>query len=670
MENSSAQPCPVTLQTRSSDLFMSPLLHIFIIICATLLVYSNTLQVPFVLDDFIYVTNGSPQAPLLSIFDSAELMRSTDLPDGGKLGLLNRRVGFMTFALNYRLHGLTVTGYHLTNISIHALAAILVYLLIVRCWQTPFMVSCFTSDEAYRERLSRLMALAAAALFAVHPVQTQAVTYIVQRFASLATLLYLLALYAYLTAALRRERLSAVACYSAALIAAILAMFTKEISFTLPIIMLLADLLLLRRPLRSTAAAIIPFLLTMAIIPYNLLKAKHLVAAAASLHDSMTLLAGKATLSRHDYFVTELRVIVTYIRLLLFPVDQNLDYDYPEFTSIFTPQVFLSVLLLATLAAAALYLLRKSTKNCSPSSAMQRLIAFGICWFFITLSVESSIQPIESVIYEHRLYLPSFGFLLAAVSTIALLWHRLSLKFALPRMTMPIIATLLITGFAITAHARNRVWQDDIGLWQDVVRKSPAKARAHFSLADVYLEKSRLDDAAVQFSRAIELMPGKPDAKIEAYYNLGQISEMKRQPEAAIGYYQTALALDPKFTAAAIGLGRIYQDQGLLQKAMAAYQAALQRKGDLFEAHYNLGIVYNSLGNYDKAINEYQQAETLKANYAPLYNNLAVTYATLGRFDLALTALNKALQIDPTYTKARANMQLISGKRHSQQTRQ
>ena len=137
-------------------------------------------------------------------------------------------------------------------------------------------------------------------------------------------------------------------------------------------------------------------------------------------------MAGSADVSRWDYLNTQFRVIVTYIRLLFFPVNQNLDYDYPIYRTFFTPPVFLSFLFLLGIFCWGIYLLYRSYKSDQANRFWYRLIAFGIFWFFVTLSVESSIIPIQDVIYEHRLYLPSVGFFMAIMSGIVFIYVRLA----------------------------------------------------------------------------------------------------------------------------------------------------------------------------------------------------------------------------------------------------
>ena len=351
-----------------------------------ILIYSNTFSASFHFDDSLNIVDN-PQIKTLNYFSNWSS---------------SRYVGFLSFALNYHFGELNVVGYHLLNLLIHIANAYLVYFLILLLFKTPINASSRISDRSF------VIALVTASLFTIHPIQTQAVTYIVQRFASLATLFYLFTLVCYL-----KWRLSASASwggsrrgqdwlwYVAALLSTILAMKTKEISFTLPFMILLVEFVFFRPITRKIGLTFLPFTLCLAIIPLSI--------SGALGEGEADSFGVSDDITRQDYLLTQFRVIMTYLRLLILPIRQNLDYDYPIYHSFLDPAVWLSFFFLLLLVGSALYLLVKVR----PSSP---LISFGILWFFLTLSIESSIIPIADVIFEHRLYLPSVGaFLVMAV---------------------------------------------------------------------------------------------------------------------------------------------------------------------------------------------------------------------------------------------------------------
>jgi len=318
-------PVPPGIDT--SQPILTKLLPVFFLLALlATLIYSNTFSVPFVFDDTRNIVENPRIKDLKNFLDFSG----------------SRYIGFLSFALNYYFGELNLFGYHLVNLTIHIANGFLVYLLVSLLLRTPRITS---SDLAIQ---SPWIGFATALLFISHPIQTQAVTYIVQRFASLATLFYLLAAVCYLTWRLApSERRSRYLWYCASLLSTVLAMKTKEISFTLPAMLLLIEKVFFRRREGKQWIVLVPFLLTLLIIPLSRID----MAGGASEGFAQETTA----ISRSDYLFTQFRVILTYVRVLLFPIDQNLIYDYPIFHSFFEPQVFLSFLLNAILLGLSLY---------------------------------------------------------------------------------------------------------------------------------------------------------------------------------------------------------------------------------------------------------------------------------------------------------------------------
>jgi hypothetical protein len=369
------------------------LLSLLSIIILGAIVYSNTLNASWHFDDSVVITENWSLRNLRGNFNT--------------IFSANRSVGFFTFALNYHFNKLNVTGYHVVNILIHIVNALLVYSLVMLTLKTPAMVKSRLTSQA------RFLALASGLIFVSHPIQTQAVTYIAQRFASLATLFYLLSLVLFVKARLHflqgKGFFSPLhcTCYLLSLFSAYLAMHTKEITFTLPVIIVLYEFCFIDSSLnawRKRIPYLLPFILTFAIIPINTLNLSFQTGGIKPLGDVIGEIREQVQetplISRGDYLLTQFNVIVTYIRLLFLPMNQNLDYDYPIARALFQFPTLISFLFLLALFVLAVYLFIKG----------YRLISFAIIWFFVTLSVESSIIPIRDVIYEHRVYLPSVGF--------------------------------------------------------------------------------------------------------------------------------------------------------------------------------------------------------------------------------------------------------------------
>ncbi|MCL5023596.1 MAG: tetratricopeptide repeat protein [Nitrospirae bacterium] len=629
-------------------------LALLLIIATGLIAYANTFSVPFQFDDF----NNISENPV--IHNLANFLKDTS----GFNHNPRRYLGHLSFALNYHFGGLAVTGYHIVNLAIHLLNAMLVYFLVMLTFRTPFFgretlgVKREESGNQNQESQNgsrftiydpRFVALFSALLFVAHPVQTQAVTYIVQRLTSLATLFYLLSLVLYVKGRLSSRQAGRLASYFLSLVSAVLAMMTKEIAFTLPIMILLYEFLFFGASLKKKLLFLIPVLVTLAIIPLSMVHVdKPLGQVLSDLSEKTRV---QTAISRGDYLMTEMRVIVDYLRLLFLPIGQNLDYDYRVYHSFFTPPVFLSFLLLLSIFGSAVYLLYKTrgagsipphpplskggteggADPISPSLfsiRYPRLAAFGILWFFLALSVESSLIPIVDVIFEHRLYLPSVGAFIAISS--ALYAALPALRRRLPGADKAVLALALaaVAALAAATYARNRVWQDPVTLWEDVVRKAPGNARAHNNLGFLYNARGMNDRAAEELLTALRLRPDYADAQI----NLGIVYNAEGMTDPAIEHFMIALRLKPDDPDVHNNLGIALVSKGMIDEAMWHYRTALKLKPDYPEAYNNMGVAYASKDMFDEAEGYFVRAISLKRDYIEAHYNLGLVY--LKRKDL------------------------------------
>ncbi|HET8539351.1 MAG TPA: tetratricopeptide repeat protein [Anaeromyxobacter sp.] len=485
-----------------------------------LLAYANAFGGAFVFDDVKHVRDN----PLVR--DLGNYLGSL----AGYRALPNRYVGYLTFALNHRLGGTSVAGYHAFNVAVHVLNALLVYVLVRSTFRSPRLEGSALAPQA------RAIAFAAAALFVAHPLQTQAVTYVVQRLTSLATFFYLSAVVAYARWRLAGRdagSLRRAGTWALALAAALLAMRTKEIAFTLPFAILLYELCFFERAGRS-GWALAPLLATAAIVPLTLLDLGR--PAAEVLADAGAVTQVQTRLGRLEYATTQAPVVVTYLFLLLLPIGQNLDHDYPIYRSLLAPEVLSAIAVLLAIAGAGAYLhLRAGRGGARPVDPAGRLAAFGIAWWFLALAVESSFVPIVDVINEHRAYLPSVGFFVAAAVAIAAAARRAGDARA-PRAVFAAAAALALL-LAVATRARNEVWRGEISLWSDAAAKSPGKARPHLNLGTALVEAGRLPEAIRPLRRAVELDPELAWARAQlggALLALGRPSEAEPELRAAL----------------------------------------------------------------------------------------------------------------------------------------
>jgi tetratricopeptide (TPR) repeat protein len=657
--------------------------HLILIVILCLIAYSNTFESSFHFDDLSVIV-GNPIIKDIQYFTSPS-KASIFTEYIGYDTLRSRYIGYLTFALNYSIHGLDTTGYHIINLLIHVCTSLLVYLLIHLTFQTPFLLNSKVRDY------SQPIALFTALLFACHPVQTQAVTYIWQRVSSLSTMLYVLSCVTYIKWRLRQFNkpvsetigffnIKSIALYLISIISAIFAMKTKETAFMLPVMVTLYEFIFFQGKTRKRILYLIPLLLTILIIPLTLINIdKPLGDLIGDISDETK---GVTTLSREAYLLTSFRVVVTYIRLLFLPINQNLDYDYPTYYSFFNIEVVISFLFLLLIFGTGIFLLYRYRHTASHV----RLISFGIFWFFINLLLESSVIPLNNVIYEHRMYLPSIGGILAFSASLFILAEKLNARWKVIGSAvagMMAIIVIILTG---TTYARNSVWKDELTLWQDVVNNSPNKARGHNNLGDAYKNIGMIEKAKEQYQIAIKLSPGafiahnnlgnlynakglmdksiehyhiaisiNPNYKI-AYNNLGNAYYSQGLYDEAIINYIKAIKIYPYYSKAHNGLGNVYKSQGFIDMAIREYRIALKFDSKDPNIYYNLGLAYTHKGLTDLAIQQYQIALALKPDYAKAHNNLGIVYMTNGFIDMAIEHIRTALSINPDYVDAHYNL--------------
>ncbi|MCD6308767.1 MAG: tetratricopeptide repeat protein, partial [Candidatus Latescibacteria bacterium] len=510
----------------------------WIIVALCVLAYSNSFTCSFQFDDFHYIVENR------ALHDIGDI--------GAIWNFLDRRfIGNLTFALNYSLHGVNVVGYHVVNLLVHIGAALFVRWLALLIFSTPVMRNRKISGR------KELLSLACGLIFAVHPLQTQAVTYIVQRLASLAAFFYLGSICLYLKARLTQSR-GKILFFSGSAVLGLLGLLTKEIVFTLPFAVILCEIYFFSnglKPFLGTLFAkkrlvfLLPVIAFLLILPAMMSFRLHLITMAteSDRYPDPELTAG-------TYLMTQFRVVVEYIRLLFVPVGQNVDHDLPAATGFFEPRIFISFLILASIITAAALLFRRF-----------RIISFGIMWFFLTLSVESSIKPLHNVMFEHRLYLPMAGFVLVFT---ALIYHLL-----MKRNTTAAVGVLLavIAAFSVLTVRRNFVWRTEISLWRDAVRKSPEKHRPYNNLGASYLREGNFSEAEPLFRKTLEINPSYPNA----YYNLGSIAMKEGRKRDAEAFFWRAIKLYSGYFDAHHDLGLLLLDRGDFEGAVKCFRAAL-----------------------------------------------------------------------------------------------
>lgn len=465
--------------------------------------YGHTLNFEVVLDDEPYVFDNPllrDPGSFLYLLDFKTFALSADAwgisPDV-PLNFILRPVAYLTFYINLCLGGSETAGFRLVNISIHMLNGMLLFLLARRL---------LGGDDSR----ARIAAIASALLFVAHPLATESVTYIVQRFESLSTLFFLLAMLGYVCAREASSPGRGRAWMAVSLLSTLLGMLTKETCVTIPVMLLALELVWRRQTVFQSIKTVRWHLLLMPIIPCFILASQWAHTGQVAVADSLNITnGGPQVYPITHYFMTQVCAWVSYLRLIVLPVGQNFDHDYPLITSV-TDWRFLAsaaVVLLLTGLSWLFYLRRRSS-----STAVMMLL--GVLWYFITLAPSSSIVPLPDLFSEHRCYLPSVGiFLVLAALLYELQRFRLSSG---SRFSLLAVSSTCLLALSFATLLRNESMRTREGLWQDALAKGSNKARVWKGLGIAAYSAGRLQEAIEHFKHATESHP----EDVESWVNL------------------------------------------------------------------------------------------------------------------------------------------------------
>lgn len=558
----------------------------------------------------------------------------------------------LSYAVNYALGGTAVQGYHLLNLAIHVLAGLTLYGLVRRTLLRPVLNARFG-------RASMPLALAVAGIWMLHPLQTEAVTYVSERAESLMGLFYLLTLYGFVRGV---ESPAARRWFVLAFVACLCGVLTKEVVATAPLMVLLYDRTFVAGTFREAWRQ--HWRLYAGLMGSWIL----LGCLMAGLHERGV--GFDEGVSWWAYALTECRVIVRYLGLALWP--HPLIFDYGREVATHAVEVIPYVLILAGLVTATLI-----------GWWRWPVIAFAGSWIFIILAPTSSVVPLAGQpMAEHRMYLP-----LAAVIALGVLGlHALAGRRSL------ILFLALAAGCGFLTVERNKDYRSLLAIWNDTVVKRPANERAQNSLGVALFKAGETTKALAHIEEAVRLRPdyaeahfdlgavlasaGRPAEAIAHYekglrlisidtsgyslpavhFSLGQALFSTGQMAAAIGHFQEALQLQPDYVEARFGLGVALAAAGRLPEAIAQLEQAVRSKPDSGETHYRLGNALREAGRLPEAIDQYEQAVKLQPDLVETYASLGAALGQEGRLPEAIAACEQALRLKPDYPEARNNL--------------
>jgi Flp pilus assembly protein TadD len=693
-------PAPGTLNSERRSWIAGAL-----IVLAVLIAYCNSLSSPFIFDDLPAITENPTIHHLWSAWSP---------PHDNTSGVTSRPVVNFSLAVNYALGGLDVRGYHALNLLIHICSALALFGIVRRTLlerptssfakatedrsnillrqgyggqvQHPTSKANHSLDVTSNPRTTSLnsnfseaatpLAFTIALLWAVHPLQTESVTCVVQRTESLMGLFYLLTIYCFLRSVENRYQVSGIRCQVsgircqvsgvrskekpseggsnsalqsfsssmssetrrakeevlwwrlASIFCCLAGMATKEVMVSAPLMVLLYDRTFVAGTFREAWQQRRKFYLGLAatwlVLGYLMVTAGGSRGHAAGFGLGVT---------PWTYALTQCSAIIHYLRLSFWPHPLVLDYGTTvmrHLTDVLPQAILLVLLVLATI----LSLWRCPT------------LGFIGAWFFVILAPSSSVVPlVTQTIAEHRMYLP-----LASVTVLVVLGlHRLLGRHS------AVIFLVLAVGLGCATVQRNKDYRSELTIWNDTVAKCPDNERAHNNFGKILLDlPGQLPDAIAEFQAALRIKPDYP----EAHYNLGIALYKTGQVSEAISEYQAALRIDLDYADAHDNLGTVLLNlPGRLPDATTEYQAALRIKPDDANAHNGLGTALARQGQLAGALVQFEEAVRITPEFAGAHYNLGNALAQSGRLSEAIGQFELALQIKPDFTAARHNLE-------------
>ena len=596
------------------------LVAIFVIVLA---IYSNTFHASWQFDDEINILKNEP----LNLNElSCQNLKKTFFASLDGTKTIYRPIACLSFALNYFFGKDNVFGYHVVNLIIHVLAAFFLFFFLYETLNLPLLKARYGPN-------SYSIALLATVLWAINPVQIQAVTYIVQRMASMAGMFYIISMYFYLRGRTSEHRALQSLYFSLCFFAAVLAFGSKENAAMLPISIFLFDLVLIQGLTKENIKRNSIVLLVLILIPLILA----LVLNGPSIFSIKHLLSGyeKRAFTLMERLLTEPRIILLYISLLLYPMPDRLCINHDIAIShnlIDPPTTIVSILIILGILCLSILKSRKWP-----------FISYCIIFFFINHLIESSVIPLE-LVFEHRNYIPSMLFFAA----VAILLLRALQLFSNKRSMQTIISIfiiLVLVGQGHSTFVRNVIWKTEESLWMDAVDKNPKLPRPYHNLAKYYGDMGNREKEMTLYHKALTLTrgPNCPSHHM-THYNLALEYISLDQKEKALEHLRKAIELAPWFSSAYNNLGVLMMKQGKYDEAFDNFIGALSQDENSAIAHNNLAFILLKRGRLDEALSESRKALALKKDFTRAFYNLGIIYKQKNRFSKAKHYLGLALK--------------------------
>ncbi|MCF6155308.1 MAG: tetratricopeptide repeat protein [Candidatus Brocadia sp.] len=616
---------------------MIRILQILLVSALAVITFLNSLDNAFVYDDVFTITNNY----FIRDWGNFPVLFTNDyFSSSGEVTY--RPVVTLSYFIDYSIWNLNPLGFHLTNIILHTMSAVLVYTLL----------SIITRNSA----VSFLTGI----LFASHPVLTEAVNAISYREDLLAAVFFLVSFLLFIQSTFRNPQSKIrTYLYPLSLFSYLLALCSKEMAITLPLIICVFDWVFdgTGRIKKNIIKLYLGFLFVSVFYLFLRFVWLHNPVEKQLMYPGNSFLVNLLTMPK---------ILGSYIKLLFLPVCFNADYIVPHTQNPLAATFICSIALLSAIGVIT-YKFYNHAKH----------LFFFILWFFITLVPTMNIIPIANIMAERYLYLPSVGFCMVLSCILISIpkwvrpfisWENGSLGILIsnapirsnpnPRKALSLFTTcltvILAVLYSLSAMKRNEIWRDQRTFWSKTIEASPDSSRARNNLGMIYLQEGKTDLAIREFQAAIAIEPDP-----EYHHNLGMAYQKKGWREEALGEYHHVLAINPNSAITHNNMGNIYIDKGLLDEGILKFKRALLLKPNYYDAHFNLGLAYFKKGLFDASMDEFKLAIHYEPDHAEAHSCLGTVYANRGLFDKAIMEIEEALRLRPDYPNAYKNLGII-----------
>lgn len=616
-----------------------------------MILYLSTMGNNFVYDDTFTVVNNY----LIRSWHKIPMLFTHDyFTAAGELSY--RPVVTVSYFIDYSLWRLNPIGFHLTNVLLHSLNAVLLFFLLTRLLGKPNRETGKGSQSVFPKHAdvsvsgfattTNSVAFIASLIFCTHPLLAETVNAISYREDLLSATFSLSAFLFYLKAYQRNTAL----WYAASLLCYAMGLFSKETAITFPMLIGLYDIL-------NQNKTRLTYNLVRYYIGYILVSVLYLLVRFILLHNPAESYIPYPQHSLRVNILTMTKVLAAYLKLLLFPTHLNADYVVPHASSCMEISFLVSLLLIISLTVIICRMFFHS-----------KMLFFSGLWFFITLLPVLNIIPIENIMAERYLYIPLVGFCIPG----GFLLHRIPISNSKHRTVrvwgFGFLVTLILAGFSWQTCSISKIWFDELSFWSMTAKRSPQSSRAHNNVGVLYKKMGFVDAAIQEYQTAIQIKPDYSEAHgnlanvyvdkgfrvldrqtlSKAHNNLAKADSDEGHFKNAIAEYEKSLEISPLNETAHFNLGVTYGKLGLSGKSEIEYENVIRINNNNPHAHNNLGNIYEDKGLLEKAMSEYERSLSIDPNSAITHNNLGNIHGKRDAFDEAVLEYRTAIKIEPS----------------------